>query len=202
MQSYKVFFKESSFLLTDHTVVHKNTPDIFIHTHAEELRSYVNRLLLQESPFQVQLCYPNIDRLFADFRSLFTVVEAAGGVVQTNNAFLLIERWGIPDLPKGHIESGEDPASCAIREVEEECGLHRLEITGKLPDTWHIYFRNETWFLKHTFWYTMECPAGQALIPQQEEDIEKVYWFPKSQVSEAAEKTYPSLREVLEAIPR
>lgn len=75
-------------------------------------------------------------------------VKAAGGVVQQNNRILIIKRSGTPDLPKGHQEPGESIEQCAIREVEEECGLQNVKITSHLTDTLHIYYRNENWYLK------------------------------------------------------
>jgi 8-oxo-dGTP pyrophosphatase MutT (NUDIX family) len=60
-------------------------------------------------------------------------------------------------LPKGHIESGEDPQQTALREVREEAGLSMLEIVASLghqsvefdwQDVHHI--RNETYYLMTT----------------------------------------------------
>lgn len=43
-------------------------------------------------------------------------------------SFLLMrhkDRW---DLPKGHVDAGEDEMTCALRELEEETGIHSNEI--------------------------------------------------------------------------
>lgn len=65
-----------------------------------------------------------------------TVIEAAGGVVEQETpqgrsiAVILRERYG-PEwvLPKGKREPGESWQRAALREVEEETGLH-CSITG------------------------------------------------------------------------
>ncbi|MFI4875618.1 MAG: bis(5'-nucleosyl)-tetraphosphatase [Blastopirellula sp. JB062] len=43
-------------------------------------------------------------------------------------SFLLMrhpDRW---DLPKGHVDSGEDEMTCALRELEEETGIKQSDI--------------------------------------------------------------------------
>lgn len=60
-------------------------------------------------------------------------------------------------LPKGHIESGEDPQQTALREVHEEAGLFSLEVVAWLGRQsvefdWQgvHYIRNETYYLMTT----------------------------------------------------
>jgi 8-oxo-dGTP pyrophosphatase MutT (NUDIX family) len=61
------------------------------------------------------------------------IVEAAGLLLLTRTVphqFLLLrhrDRW---DLPKGHVEEGEDILSAAVRETEEETGIgqHLIEV--------------------------------------------------------------------------
>ncbi len=48
---------------------------------------------------------------------------------QPEVSFLLLrhpDRW---DLPKGHLDPGETPAECALRELEEETGIGREDIS-------------------------------------------------------------------------
>lgn len=202
MQSYKVFFNDSSFLLTDNVSELKNHPDTFLYTTLEGTQNYVSGLLKRDNIFHAKIYHSDIASLFQAFASLFSVVEAAGGTIREKDRILLIQRWGIPDLPKGHKEAGESIEECALREVEEECGIGDLQITGPLPDTWHIYFRDKKWYLKHTFWFRMRCRYVSCFIPQTEEGIENVFWLPLRKLPEILDKTYPSLRTVLEALSR
>ena len=71
-----------------------------------------------------------------DFSDNYKVIEAAGGLVfNQKNEILMIFRNGKWDLPKGKLEAGESVESCAVREVEEECGVSDLKIIKKLKDT-------------------------------------------------------------------
>lgn len=132
-------------------------------------------------------------------KSVFRQAPAAGGVVMIENQFVAIERNGIPDLPKGHIEKGETPEMAALREVEEETGITDLKITGELPDTWHCYLLNGNWTIKKTSWYVMTTSSGMKNIPQTEEGISKVYLINinSEMFDEFLENTFPSLRDVV-----
>ncbi|MCQ2305941.1 MAG: NUDIX domain-containing protein [Bacteroidales bacterium] len=119
-----------------------------------------------------------------------------------DNQFVAIERNGIPDLPKGHVEKGETPEMAALREVEEETGITDLKITGVLPDTWHCYLLNGNWTIKKTSWYVMTTSSGMKNIPQTEEGISKVYLINinSEMFDEFLEKTFSSLRDVVERL--
>ena len=197
---YKVFFKESRFLLTDERNLLKTKEQIFIHHDFLQTKTFIIQKLNQPEKFSVILYAEDLEELFSIFKSCFLYVKAAGGVVQQNNRMLIIKRSGTPDLPKGHQEPGESIEQCAIREVEEECGLQNVKITSHLTDTLHIYYRNENRYLKKTYWYAMNCPANPDLSPQKEEDIEEVYWLPLPEISSILCNTYPSLRDVFEKV--
>ena len=127
----------------------------------------------------------------------FKEVNAAGGLVRNRRGdYLLISRSGLWDLPKGHQEAGEDIAVTAVREVQEETGVDRLELKDLICVTDHCYFRNGLWHLKHTWWYDMLYNEPVDLTPQTEEDIAKAAWVAKSSLPPYLTDTYPSIQEV------
>ena len=135
-------------------------------------------------------------------KSLFRQAPAAGGVVMIDNQFVAIERNGIPDLPKGHIEKGETPEVAAVREVEEETGITDLTIIRELPATWHCYLLNGIWTIKKTSWFLMKTASGMKNVPQTEEGISKVYLININgeDFDNFRNNTFASLRPVVEFI--
>lgn len=197
---YKVFFKESCFLLTDDQNLLKEGTVSLIHRDFNATKNFIINLRQQEGHFKAVIYHDDLEDLFGIFKSCFLYVKAAGGAIRQKEQVLLIKRSGLYDLPKGHVEACETVEICAIREVEEECGIREVSITSPLTTTLHIYPRNNDWFLKKTYWYNMTCPEGQTLTPQTEEDIEDVFWFPVEELESIFCQTYPSLIEVMEKI--
>lgn len=196
MQMYKVFFKESIFLLTDHQNLVGTGTISLTHKDFHETKAFIRQLLEEDCNFVAILLHEDVDELFSIFKSCFLYVKAAGGIVCNHSDVLIIKRLGVYDLPKGHLESGETIEECAIREVEEECGVEDVKIVNSLTQTLHIYNRNGSWYLKKTYWYRMSCAPDQQLVPQTEEDIEDVFWLPVSDIDSILNGTYPSLRSV------
>lgn len=127
----------------------------------------------------------------------FKEVDAAGGLVRNRrNDFLMIKRNRLWDLPKGHRDPGEDIAITALREVQEETGIDKLELKDLICITHHCYYRNNIWHLKHTYWYDMLYSDPVDLTPQREEDISKAAWVAKSSLPPFLKNTYPSIIEV------
>ena len=130
------------------------------------------------------------------------IITAAGGLVQNKEgAFLLIFRRGFWDLPKGKLDAGELIPECAVREVREETGLQAIELGPFICKTIHQYF--DSWMNKevekHTHWYAMLSFEKETLVPQTEEDIERIEWVPMEQMSQYLLETYPTIRAVFEA---
>jgi ADP-ribose pyrophosphatase YjhB (NUDIX family) len=138
------------------------------------------------------------DILAAVIKKIFRFAPAAGGLVLINNGIAAIERNGIPDLPKGHIEKNESPDEAALREVREETALSNLSIIKQLPSTFHCYLLNNQWTLKKTSWFLMKSDDEFRPKPQEEEGISKVYLLNKDNVNEFLQKTYSSIRLSLE----
>ena len=59
---------------------------------------------------------------------------SAGGIILNNNNKIAIvqQRGNVWSLPKGHIETGEDPLTAAKREIHEETGLKNITLVKKL----------------------------------------------------------------------
>ena len=137
---------------------------------------------------------------FQQFASQFHLIHAAGGIVQNEKQEILmifrLEKW---DFPKGKVEAGEEYAEAAVREVEEETGLHDITLGDALPCTFHTYVLHGEPILKQTHWYTMHAKR-QSLTPQTVEDITQAVWVPIEEVSGKLEESYPSLRELWEGM--
>lgn len=139
-----------------------------------------------------------LETTYKEICSQFTEINAAGGVVENENGeILLILRHGLWDLPKGKQEEGEDIATTAIREVQEECGIENLQQKELICITHHTYHMNGLHMLKHSYWYKMTCSEWQNTKPQIEEDIQEVRWVKKEVLAEYLTNTYPSIKEVI-----
>lgn len=137
------------------------------------------------------------DAQFPGFCSHFLEIPAGGGLVcNKEGKYLLIYRHQLWDLPKGKQEPGEDIETCALREVEEETGLHDLRLGELLCITHHTYQVFGEKVLKHTYWYQMYDDSDEDLLPQTEEDITRAEWVEKERLPEYLEGTYPSIAEV------
>lgn len=128
------------------------------------------------------------------------VLTAAGGwVLNAANEVLWIHRMGQWDLPKGKLEAGESIPECAVREVEEECGLTGVELVAPLCETVHSYPLDGATATKTTHWFLMRVAGTPALTPQKSEGISRAEWIPQDDCHFLAGTTYTTLREVEEA---
>tara|TARA_B110000008_G_scaffold212118_1_gene211052 strand:- start:2682 stop:3152 length:471 start_codon:yes stop_codon:yes gene_type:complete len=135
-----------------------------------------------------------------NFCDKFTLIKAAGGLVYNyENQLLMIFRNGKWDLPKGKLEEGENIKECAIREVEEECGISGLSISRPLQDTYHVYELNAQKILKRTYWFEMKTDFKGNLTPQTEEGITKVCWVNKEDIAQKLENSFGNIIELLKA---
>lgn len=130
------------------------------------------------------------------------IIAAGGLVINKKNEILFIFRRGKWDLPKGKLDEGEDIEQCAIREVEEETGLRNIILGSLIKKTYHEYF--DTWLkeevVKETWWYSMKIENEQTLIPQKEEDIEKIEWVNSIDLNNYLANTYSSIIEVIDTL--
>ena len=189
---YKVFVNENPIILTE-----KNN---FSTEYVKESFNNVNLLLIVEKLFNnkingICLISSNLNSDWSRFTSLLKVEKAAGGkVLNTNNETLFIYRFNKWDLPKGKLELNETIEECAIREVEEECGISELKIKEKLPTTYHIFKREEEFILKITYWFLMKSSYTGKLKPQIEEGIEKAEFKNLIDTKMALKNTYQNIK--------
>lgn len=129
--------------------------------------------------------------------SLYTPVEAAGGLVyRKDKKLLFIKRKGKWDLPKGKMEEGETVEEAALREVQEETSLTDLEITKELPVTRHTYKEKGDRILKRTYWFEMTS-KGEGAQPEKEEGITDIRWMEPATFLREDLDTYRTLVELL-----
>ena len=118
-------------------------------------------------------------------------------VKNKSEEILVIFRRGKWDLPKGKAEKGESPEETALREVQEECGLHGIVIKGFLHSTYHVYTLNDKFILKKTDWFAMEYSGEKKPVPSTAEDITDVQWVKLAEMDKIFANTYPSVREII-----
>ena len=154
---------------------------------------------VNETQKDLYICCKNLERDFHEFCKQYIYIEAAGGLIHNDqNEYLFIFRHAKWDLPKGKLEKNESPEQGAIRECQEECGLHTILIERFLMHTYHIYFFKKGWALKKTYWYHMLCNETN-LTPQLEESITEVAWKKKSALPDMLHNTYFNIIDLLKA---
>lgn len=129
-------------------------------------------------------------------KTKFTVIEAAGGIVEKEGKILLILRNDLWDIPKGKIELGENIETAAMREIVEETGV-QVSINEKICTSWHTYIRNDKYVLKKTYWYRMQCEDDTKMTPQKEENIQKTIWMTPSEVDLAMHHSFKTIKRVV-----
>ena len=197
---YKVFFNQKPIILT--TTFQEQTPDSPLFFLKFTNKKNIVAALRSKKVKQLYLYHAKEEKMWALFYEIFKVIEAAGGIVRQRSSgkYLFIYRNNKWDLPKGRIEEDEAVRTAAMREVEEETGVADLAITAALPTTLHLFHRNGKYRLKKTYWYAMETDFDEALIPQEEEGIQKVEWVAKEEVPNLYSNIYANIRHLWEKV--
>jgi 8-oxo-dGTP pyrophosphatase MutT (NUDIX family) len=89
------------------------------------------------------------------------------------------KRPGVWALPKGLIGPGEEPASTALREVEEETGA-RGWLVRKLGDVRYVYTWQGERVFKVVSFFLVRYSGGRlgAIPPEFEHEVAEVRWLP------------------------
>jgi 8-oxo-dGTP pyrophosphatase MutT (NUDIX family) len=192
MQMYKVFVNDCLIILTENmnisTKLRKvNFEDVFFEEFIQNIFNPKNE--------GICLICNDLNLNWKQFKSHFKIQKAAGGKVFNHlNEVLFIYRFDKWDLPKGKLEKGETIEQCAIREVEEECGITNLIIENKLETTYHIFERKDKLILKISHWFLMKTNYSGALKPQIEEGISEVVFKNEAETIEALKNSYENIK--------
>jgi 8-oxo-dGTP pyrophosphatase MutT (NUDIX family) len=163
-----------------------------------ELYKLISDFQADSSIQSVNIYGTNIRHIWKIFRIYFTEVGAAGGLVRhTEGKYLFIEKKGKLDLPKGHVEPGEEPEACALREVNEECGITGHSIVKALQPSYHTYSWEGISYLKKTSWFLMEYDGEMVTEPQIKEGITKVEWLSPDELNKIKGTAWLSLMDLI-----
>ncbi len=164
----------------------------------QALATIVEAFEKNEHTASIVLQTTDIDKSWKTFKSLYKIMEAAGGVViNEKHQLLMIFRNGKWDLPKGKIEQGEEADAAAVREVFEECGVGMLKLSKQIETTFHTYLYHDIKVLKKTFWFLMSTIDTTPPVPQYEEGILDVQWMNKAEIKKALSNSYNSIARLL-----
>ncbi|UKJ09048.1 NUDIX hydrolase [Solitalea lacus] len=198
-QRYIIYIKDTPLFITQPNVLPKDT--IFLRVNEHTILNEVKKTLIGETHQPMLFESSSPKETMAFLCEIFECIEAAGGLVKNvNEEYLFIYRLGKWDLPKGKLETGESVVECAVREVEEECGITVNSVSHELPSTYHVYELKNKLILKRTYWFAMDYKGNGKLIPQIEESIEAVKWLPKEEFNVVLNNTYPAIKGLLEDI--
>lgn len=192
---YKVFVNEKKLLISKHPENLEKTLNYESFTTLEIALD----LLQNTSTSELNVFGEQIDEIWSEFRKLFRIIEAAGGIVnKPNGDTLFIKRLGKWDLPKGKMEKGESREESAVREIEEETGLMNVQLKDFINTTYHIYIeRNGDRVLKYTHWFEMFFDGEDTSKPQIEEGITEVAW---KNITQIKDEVFPSTFKNIELI--
>ncbi|MDX1829892.1 MAG: NUDIX domain-containing protein [Lutibacter sp.] len=189
---YKVFVNDYPIILTDNQNISTNYKKI--NFEESTILKLVGTLFNNNSTGFCLIC-SDLEQSWSIFQSKFEIQKAAGGkVLNLKNEVLFIYRFNKWDLPKGKLEIGESIKECAVREVEEECGIYNLTIQKKLPTTYHIFKREGKTILKITYWFLMNTNFDDVLKPQKEEDITEAVFKNDAEIKSALKNSYQNIK--------
>jgi len=175
----------------------KNKAIIYNYTKAKKLDDIVKDITNSSVKNHI-IFHPDTEKVFTELSKKFSFIKAAGGlVINEKGQILFILRNGKWDLPKGKVEANETVELGAVREVEEECGIKVSKLEKLLDITYHTYTLDNKHILKANYWYIMYADSAQKLIPQAEENIERVEWLDIDKIESILQQSYESIRDLI-----
>ncbi|GIJ92936.1 NUDIX hydrolase [Capnocytophaga stomatis] len=193
---YEIFANDKSIILTN---VEENINNVKFFRLKDVTIDFIMSELNKKGVEKIYLYHPKEEKLLKKFKKKLSVIKAGGGIVTNKKGeILMMKRRGKWDLPKGKKEKGENIAVCALREVEEETGVKKLNLMRFRTITYHIFKQDGQYFLKETYWYDMETKYKGVLKAQIEEDIEMVCWKKPNEAKELIKKSYKNIQKIFE----
>ncbi|ATA88268.1 NUDIX hydrolase [Capnocytophaga stomatis] len=193
---YEIFANDKSIILTN---VEENINNVKFFRLKDVTIDFIMSELNKKGVEKIYLYHPKEEKLLKKFKKKLSVIKAGGGIVTNKKGeILMMKRRGKWDLPKGKKEKGENIAVCALREVEEETGVKKLNLMRFRTITYHIFKQDGQYFLKETYWYDMETKYKGVLKAQIEEDIEMVCWKKPDEARELIKKSYKNIQKIFE----
>ncbi len=194
---YKVFLNDSFLIISNHIDISLNAT-VKNFESIEQVNKWIKDAEQSTSNYNLVLMGKNEEEIWNQVVSHFGKIGAAGGLIKKNDRFLFIFRRGKWDLPKGKIDKGEEPWQTALREVEEETGLHGMKIIQSLPSTYHMYRLKDKMVIKETFWYLMNYEGDENPVPQTIEDIEKIEWLTIDEFNQLSGRIFGTVKDLIE----
>lgn len=195
---YKVFIDNSviDFLDSEQKVPSKGY-DLVVNSLENDLSTLLDQFDFSSSKVCLLVVYDDFELAFNQVFHAYEFMDAAGGIVKCNRRYLFIERHGMWDIPKGKLDSNEQPWEAAVREIEEECGIKNPVIDHLLGITFHTYSYMGRLTIKKNWWYALNYSGSMEVFPQEEESITQAIWIEKNEWDLIRSNTYESIQEVL-----
>lgn len=189
---YKIFINNKPLFLTN--IIEKETDFRIYLLESVDIKKLISDIY-NDKIQKAYLFDKDIELIINKLKMKLPIEKAGGGLVyNSNNEVLFIFRNGKWDLPKGGVEKDEKLRETAIREVEEETGIDKLEIIEKLEKTYHVFKRNGRFKLKITNWYKMKTNSTNIPKPQENEGIECAKWIRQEDIPKLLNNSYENIK--------
>lgn len=89
---------------------------------------------------------------------------------------MMVDRFGRWTFPKGHVEEGEAAFAAARRELAEEIGLDKVELTTRLGESEHEFEKDGETVRKRTEWFLVEAEPEAEIHAKDTEHVKEAAW--------------------------